>query len=262
VRHFYDVQVIRMQHAGRISHKASGAEVVLSEEDKALMESAVKRLEKIEKEALEVVKEQLAGFPLWTQLLNTDDPRWRGLGPTMAGVLLSEIDIERAGTPSALWKFAGLAPKYAQRCRSCNRLVTREADGWKHERKKANERKCSFEAVLPDGEVYDSGSRDRPEKGVKRGYNLFLKTKLLGVLGSSFMRAGNEVWRKVYDDYKQRWTTGGKGTSPGHVHNAAIRYMIKMFLLDLWKEWRALEGLPVRPSYQEEKQGHVHKRVA
>ena len=40
-----------------------------------------------------------------------------------------------------------------------------------------------------------------------------------------------------------------------HRAQASLRYMIKMLLLDLWKAWRTYEGLSVRPSYHEEKQG-------
>jgi hypothetical protein len=34
--------------------------------------------------------------------------------------------------------------------------------------------------------------------------------------------------------------------------------MIKSFLRDLYNAWRPLEGLPVAPTYNEAKQGHVH----
>ena len=44
----------------------------------------------------------------------------------------------------------------------------------------------------------------------------------------------------------------------GHRHNAAIRYMIKQFAMDLYVEWRTIEGLEVRPSYSEEFLGKVH----
>jgi hypothetical protein len=53
-----------------------------------------------------------------------------------------------------------------------------------------------------------------------------------------------------------------KEKSKGHRHNMAIRYMIKIFLIDLYKNWRALEGLPVAPSYAEAKLGKIHKKAA
>lgn len=41
------------------------------------------------------------------------------------------------------------------------------------------------------------------------GYNDFLHTKLLGVLGDSFVKRSGSEYRKVYDDYKNRveWRT-------------------------------------------------------
>ena len=50
--------------------------------------------------------------------------------------------------------------------------------------------------------------------------------------------------------------------SDAHLHQASQRYMVKMFLLELWKQWRTFEGLEVRPSYQEEYLGHKHNEAA
>jgi hypothetical protein len=244
VRHFYDIQTIRMQHSGRISKKAAGGEAVVSEEQRLAWESQVKRLEKVEAEALAEVKDKLAGISFWE-------------------VLGREVDIERADTVSKLWRFAGLAPVIAWRCGACSRVVARTETGWEHMKRRANERVCVLEKdVLREGQVRDSGSSERSKKGEKRHYNLFLKTKLLGVLAGSFMRAnkgeGNHVWRPVYDNYKHRLESSGRFTSPGQLHKASARYMIKMFLIEFWKEWRKHEGLPVREPYQVEKLGHRH----
>lgn len=43
----------------------------------------------------------------------------------------------------------------------------------------------------------------------------------------------------------------------GHVDLAARRKMIKVFLANLWEEWRKAEGLPVRPPYVVEHLGHT-----
>src|SRR3990172_9068293 len=91
-------------------------------------------------------------------------------------------------------------------------------------------------------------------------FNPFLKTKLIGVLAPSFLRANNEKYRAVYDGYKNRlqhrpdWSEERKGD----VNNAALRYMIKMFLIDLYATWRTLEGLPVSKPYHEAKLGIKH----
>lgn len=47
-------------------------------------------------------------------------------------------------------------------------------------------------------------------------------------------------------------------SEPLHRKNMAIRYMVKVFLKDLWVAWRTLEGLPVTPDYAEAKLGLKH----
>jgi len=42
----------------------------------------------------------------------------------------------------------------------------------------------------------------------------------------------------------------------------AIRYMIKMFLIDLHGVWRMIEGLPVPAPYSEAKLELEHRSVA
>ncbi len=47
------------------------------------------------------------------------------------------------------------------------------------------------------------------------------------------------------------------GTSDMHRHRDGLRYMVKYFVLEFIKAWKQLEGLPIRPPYEEEKLGHV-----
>jgi len=113
-------------------------------------------------------------------------------------------------------------------------------------------------------------------------YSPFLRSKLLGVIGTSFLRS-ESPWRKSYDDYKhriesdpnrRRWSAAlakeiteanGNPSSElwrkGRIHSAALRYMVKMFVLELYKQWRPLEGLPVYPPYHEAKLGLIHSRT-
>lgn len=285
VRHFYDIQIIKNQHGGRIDK----TEALLTEEDKAYCEKEKKRLAGVEKEAFERVKQLLQTSSFYVKVLASDEPRWKGFKETMAAVLISEVDIERATTVSKLWRYAGLCPIAVLRCKHCNRIVEPAAKvrGCKcdacvgvevraerysknqhvldhegtvvHAVKKANEKACKAVFIGPtDENLYRSARSEHAVEKEKRPFNLFLKTKMLGVLGTNLLRCGNEVWRPLYDQYKQRMLDAGKGTSDGNRHNAAVRYMVKMFLLEIWKEWRAHEGLEVRPTYQEEKLGHKH----
>jgi len=95
-------------------------------------------------------------------------------------------------------------------------------------------------------------------------YNAWLKTKMVGVLADSFVKQQTPKYITLYYDYKTRCESQGVGVgkrwkSKGHVHRASCRYMIKMFLADLYNAWRPLEGLSVRPPYQEEYLGHKHE---
>lgn len=175
-----------------------------------------------------------------------------GVGPAMAGVLLTYLDPHRAPRVSSFWAYAGLdvGPDGRGRSRRKEHLVERS---------------------------YTDRS-GKPATRVGITYQPFLKTKVMGVLGGSFLRTGSP-WRQAYDGYKHRIETdparvkievgawkkahaAGEPTehlwTPGRIHTAATRYMVKMFLADFWAKWRALEGLEVTPTYHEAKQGHQH----
>jgi hypothetical protein len=63
---------------------------------------------------------------------------------------------------------------------------------------------------------------------------------------------------------KPCWNCDGTGVDAPwgrdnkHRHAAAVRYMVKQFLLELHTQWRLLEGLPVRKPYAEEYLGRTH----
>jgi len=157
----------------------------------------------------------------------------RGCGPAMAGVMLSCFDIHKAKYPSSLWQYAGLGV---------------ERDGRGTSKRKEHLHKIRY--VNRDGE-------EAERVGIR--HQAWLKSKLMGVLAGSFLRTGSP-YRAHYDNYKHRIASAPNwaNRTPANHHMAALRYMVKMFLVDLYKAWRALEGLTVHPSYQEAKLGHQH----
>lgn len=220
VKNFDDMQRLRIQSLGRVQKHSN--DVQLSLEDKAYFEKLGKELMKLEKDALKEVQRELNTYPIYTKYLKNIC----GVGPTMAGVLVSEFDIHKATTVSKMWSFAGL-------------------------------------------NVID-GKAPKPKKGEKLPYNSWLRSKLVGVLADIFIKMGEKCeYSKLYYNYKQRkeqlnWggikqKDGTIKSAKGHRHNAAKRYMIKIFLIDLWKKWREMENLPTRPTYQEQYLGHIHK---
>lgn len=318
VRMMYDLQRLRLQAGGRTLKRPTKpdseerVEIFLHEVDLAILETRTKELLKVERAALRDVQEHLETLPFYQNVLS-DKVRYRGIGPTMAGVIMSEFDIYRSDTVSKMWSFAGLISKPAFRCKTCFTLLTEDADGTDRragleiDRQaavadvtlarsrlhdvlgdpatiatyqaqldmavgKATRLKNEVERValgtfmhrgkVPKGckdpvgrdETVASGEAQRPTKGVKLPYNSFLRVKLVGVLGPVLIKSGSP-WRKTYDDYKLRLQSKGWGKNDGHRHQASIRYMIKMLLMDIHKRWREAEGLSVREPYSVEKLG-------
>ena len=224
-KNFYDLQQLRIQSLSRIVSD----ETELTKEDKKYFNKLGKSLNKLEKDALKELNEDLKQFAVYASWLKNV----KGVGPTMASVLLSEFDIVKATTVSKMWAFAGL------------HVV--------------------------------NGVAPKPVKGETLAYNSWLRSKLIGVLAGSFMKS-KSPYKEFYDNAKTRLTNrpccnlpkekhGKNGTkvtwlpngcTKGHVDSMAKRYMIKMFLKDFHTKWREVEGLPVRPSYQEEYLQHVH----
>lgn len=91
------------------------------------------------------------------------------------------------------------------------------------------------------------GERERLKKGEKSHYNRRLKTACY-LIGMSFIKL-KSPYRKIYDDAKVYY----QGTHPEwtkiHIHRAAMRKMVKVFLAHLWYEWRAAEGMEARNLY-------------
>lgn len=226
-------------------NKFKGDEIIAEYTDLMLV-SAYFELERVERSQFRQLETILVDFPIYTKFLEGV----KGIGPAMAAVLISEIDIHKAHYPSSIWKYAGLDVAQDGRGRSkrSEHLIDR---------------------------VYTNKAGDEAERK-SITYNPFLKTKIMGVMASSFLRSGSE-WRKCYDDYKHRIQSdpnrikiAAKAAvpeglerhqtwSPGRIHQAAMRYMMKQFLGRLYNEWRPLEGLTVAPTYQEAKLGHTHR---
>ena len=173
------------------------------------------------------IQEELENFPIWTQYLK----HIRGVGPAMAGIIISEFNIEIAKHISSFWKFAGLDVA---------------EDGKGRSRK---------EEHLVQKEYIDKTGETKTRLSIT--FNPLVKTKLTGVLAGVLIRLGNEKYVKVYHDYKHRLENHAvyKDTTKLHRHRMAVRYMMKIFLSDLWLAWRELEGLPITEPYAVAKLG-------
>jgi len=152
----------------------------------------------------------------------------KGVGKENIAKVVGLMDIEKAEHISSFWKFAGFG-------------------------------------------VVDGVAPKRRRGGGKLEYNSQLRS-MCWRLGSSLLRAKGsfyEYYLKEKDKYYQKYENRGVKIVPatslpkkdgkryepgdmiseGHVHNQALRKMIKLFLACLWLVWRESEGLPMTNPY-------------
>ena len=239
------------------------------------------QIEEVEKDHFKRMAIVLEKFPIYVEFLD----KVKGIGPAIGGVLLSEIDIHKATYASNLFSYAGLdvVLQWEKTSGEGPKFILELPD------------EDAGEAIIsPDGdtltviwndgkegeyEMKGRGRSRRAEHLVDREYkkrdgtldtkksitfNPFLKTKLMGVLATSFIKQGtSSPYRRMYNNYKARLENSPEHASKtkAHRHAMAMRYMVKRFLSDLYVEWRTLEGLPVAKPYEEEKLGIIHHEV-
>ncbi len=220
----YDYQKLRIALENRI--RAGN----YTDSEHPIFKNQFNRFSDLEDEMLKYINELLKGWEIYGWLEDV-----KGIGPTMAAVIISQIDIYIASTVSKIWAYAGLA--------------TGTTRGYKWNKK--TELWEITDTLIPI---------DRLTAGFRSPFNQFLRSKLIGVLGPSFLKC-TSPYREHYDFEKNRLENSEKykdEKKPGHRHNMAIRKMVKMFLIDLYKVWREMEGLPVREPYSGEYLGKKH----
>jgi hypothetical protein len=214
-----------------VKRKWKGDELITSYTEGILLYNYI-TLERDEAKQFRLLETTLDDFPIFTEFLRNI----RGCGPTMSAVVISEINIAKARYPSSLWAYAGLD------------VVATDWRG--RSRRKEHLRQIPY--IDKDG---------KPATRLGITFNPLLKTKLTGVLGPCLIKAGSDPYKAIYDGYKHRLESHPKWSAltKAHRHNAAIRYMIKRFLCDLYAAWRPLEGLETSPEYAEAKLRITHR---
>lgn len=220
--------------------KFKGDEIISTYTEFALVAEYL-ALEKVEDDHFNRLKKVVEEHPIWEAFLLGV----KGIGPAMAGVLISELDPYEARTISCFWAYAGLDV--------CD-------DGRGRSRRQEH---------LVERTYTNRSGEEATRLGIS--FNPFLKTKLIGVCGSSFLRAGGK-YAGIYRDYKYRLENhvkygiandearkaemGALYAPKAHRHNMAIRYACKIFLQDLWLKWREIEGLELTEPYAVAKLGY------
>lgn len=276
VRTMYDYQDMRLRTAGRLRMNATEHPIneenmddaEISEKDYSTVEYVRASTQQIEKHIAKEIGLMIAKEPIYTEFL----VKVRGCGPLMSAACLAEFDIRKADTVSRMWQFAGLNPGQVRGKKIIKITKTTDMSRIVREYKNGAGDRCGI--IVTDEMVRG----DRKASGFVAPYNAWLRTKLCGVLAGGMIKAkGGETGINYavdyYYPYKARLEqeeslvmhcgkmTPWKDVTKGHRDASAKRYMIKMFVLDLYTNWRRIEGLPVREPYQKEYLGHDHKAV-
>ena len=196
-----------------------------------------------ENRALKIVSSEVRANPVYKGFLS----KVKGCGVLISANILATLDIHKARHVSSFWRYCGLD------------TWTDPESGVTYGRAKAS---SHVKEMMRDMTYIDSEGKEQTTKSL--GFNVILKSKLIGVLGDYFIKHKNDddaVYGPIYDDYKARQMAriaAGEKITKMTAHRRAVRYMIKMFLKDLWVYWRKAEGYPDEPDYCEE---YIHHRA-
>lgn len=210
-----------------VNNEDAEISLVKSKIDYELIGTYIDLLETEEK-MNKIIAKEVEKHPLWDAFFKDVV----GCGPLMSAVCIAYFDIDKARHVSSFWKYAGLD------------TVDVATDGGEHIREGRSKKHTEmFDYTDKDGNV-------KQKRGIT--YNPELKTKLVGVLGSSFLKKPGCKYEQIYRDYRNRLNNrqDSDKLSDLRKHRMANRYMIKQFVRDLWVTWRALAGYEVTEPYE------------
>lgn len=181
--------------------KFKGTELISSYAELILVDQYVKMLTS-EQQMFRQLNKILLKNQLYSEYLQHVD----GIGPAMAGVILSEIDLTRATYPSSLWMVAGLdtvlVGKYKDETGKEHIVPGWQVEEFyathspdevmmahdRYEVKLEQVGRSKKEYCLIDRQYKAKDGEMKWKKSIT--FNPFLKTKLVGVLAGSFLKAG------------------------------------------------------------------------
>lgn len=221
----------------RVNH-ATGETIpcLLPEDDRIDLKAAAKRRRESAAKLESLMKRELKKIPIWNLFLSKI---W-GMGPVIGSYIIAEVSIKQdplnperpwAEKPSQLRRFMGFA-------------------------------------------VID-GALERRKAGQKNAYSSEMRTRVFQFFAALWKNGAQHnvstKYLRIWTDYKHRMDhservdggkivngAGRKVSAKGFVHSTGWHKAADVFIYDLYTVWRALEGLPVWPTYREAKLGVEH----
>ena len=293
-----DFQSMRKRMDNRIGRKANGEEQDIperefNEADLGMFSASANAAHDQEVEIEKSLKKVLKRFPVYNEYLADV----KGVGPIAAGWIIAEYDIHIATTVSKMWQFTGLNPSMVRGKKRVKVADYKPAMGAIVGNIKDGDDISEYIVVTGEmvrGDRLSAGFVAPFNKRLRTAMvgvlaDGFIKAGLRWAVTDESEYLENSVYCRIKDKKHQRAVIGSPQVemymqckerllheenlvstadpdkakswseeSKGHRDRAAKRYMIKMFLKDLYVAWRTLEGLPVRKPYHEEYLGHKH----
>jgi hypothetical protein len=238
-----------------------------------MLQEQVDSLKADELKIVDDMQKELREQPIWVEWLS----EVTGCGPVRGSVITTGFDIEIATTVSKMWQFSGLNPGMVRGMKIINKEDYLPKMGTVVRELKDKDKRTGKKKIIV--RTYEMVRGDRLTSGFLSPFSGWMRSQMCGKLGPSFLIHRSEyainyyyplhvplerrselgpgrldVEENIYEPSGKMW----KDESEGHRAQTANRYMIKMFLRDLYCVWRKIEGLPVRPPYEEEYLGKTH----
>lgn len=245
---YVQTQKLRIANANRAQASDEGRD---SNAPEPFVVGLVAKFEDLEKDIFRRMKLVVKDHPAWPWLDGV-----RGMGPTLSTKILGLVgDIENFDTVSKLWSFSG----YGLYEGEIQRPIKGQTLTFNRRLKTAVylAGESFIKSRSPYRTIYDA-SKERYfiNKQVHPLRIAGLLRPDLGPLPNRATPEGKKEWDRLIKLGNEGAERDGNVWTDLHVHNAARRKMVKLFLSHLWEVWRKAEGLPTRDPYPIEYLGH------
>jgi len=221
---YYDVQDVRIRSFNRLRTvgKVEGVRPQI--------------LKELEKQIKDYISVSIRDVPIVKNFLRNI----RGIGPILAGGLISYLDPHEADHASSFWKFCGMhvvdskAPKRVKGKKlgfnvKMRTLIWKVADSFiKH-------RTPFYRDIYDETKVKEANKLGNPDVNGPKACPLYPDNC--------------DAYRRITAKSERTMKGPKKLPCAKHIDYRARRRMVKRFLADLWAAWRSLEGLPVTEPY-------------
>jgi len=245
---YYDFQSQRIQTQLRIGASKRGHSLTDDELSMYGITTIFDNAKNFEKDLEKLIIRQLKHHALYNQYLALIT----GIGPILAAGLIAYIDnIENYKHASSLWQYAGYgANRYCPNCKKPTFIEKKFSTG------KTAKQLQPFEECPICGSATEFIIQKRTS-GYLINWNPRLK-QIAWKAGKSFVKQSpkRSKYRKLYTKIKKSEKRKHRDYSDGHIDNATMRKVVKIFLVHLWQTWSRQLGLETSEPYAKQLLGH------